>query len=245
MELQLTEFVSAGFLVTREIDRPSYVSAALLPRRMVSASHCIAQFIPDTWCIGWTQDTQEERAEHAKAFGLESPVLEELTVWITERFDKSVRWPNIISDLETAKELISRFLSNLRDVRILELGLHESMVDRFCHVAEPPPQKPGFAPNGRQGVHEVILEAKLPNREGNILGFEPLVFCWTLSCSWLCNSLDIVIDQALSIKPNHYGFIETFDDACKCVEYISRDDVGAEPGLWLPWLMIDHTEKVQ
>jgi hypothetical protein len=48
MEIQLSDFVSAGFLVTREVDRPSYVSAELLPARIVSASGCIAPFVPDT-----------------------------------------------------------------------------------------------------------------------------------------------------------------------------------------------------
>ena len=45
---------------------------------------------------------------------------------------------------------MSRLLGTLPDVRVLELGLHQSMVDDFCKEAEPPPQKPGFAPTGRQ-----------------------------------------------------------------------------------------------
>jgi hypothetical protein len=245
MEPQLSDFISAGFLVTREIDRPSYVSAELLPARIVSASGCIAPFVPDTWCIEWTQDTQESRIEDAGAFGLESQDLKEIIEWVTPRFDKSIRWPNVIIDLETAEKLVCRFLSNLPDVKVLELCLHLNMVQEFCQEAEPPPQQPGFAPNGRQGVHEVILEEKLPTQNGYILGFEPLVFDYSLSCSWLCNSLDTHVEEALGIKPNQHGLIDSFDEAVKSVEYISRDDVGAEPGLWLPWLVIDHTKRVQ
>jgi hypothetical protein len=243
METQLSDFISGGLLVTREVDRPSYVSAELLPGRIVSASGCIAPFAPDTWCIEWTRDTQERRIQDARAIGLESQALKEIIAWATPRFGRSIRWPNVITDLDTAKDLVRHFLSNLRDVKVLELGLHRSMTQEFCLKAESPPPEPGFAPTGRQGVHEVILEEKLPIQTGYVLGFEPLVFDYSLSCSWLCNGLETQVEQALGIKPNQHGLIGNFDEALKCVEYISRDDVGAEPGLWLPWLIIDHTTR--
>ena len=91
----------------------------------------------------------------------------------------------------------------------------------------------------------VILEEKPPNKNGHILGFEPLVFNYSLSCSWLCNGLDTQVEEALGTKPNQHGLIDSFDRAVKSVEYISRDDVGAEPGLWFPWLIIDHTKRGQ
>lgn len=237
--------MSAGFLVTREVARPPYVSAELLPDRLVSASGCIASFVPDTWCIEWTQDTLESTTEEAEAFALDSPTLTRLTEWVTQRFDKHMGWPNVIMDLNVAIELVHSFLSTSPEVKVLELALHQSMTELFCRVAEPPPPKPGFATVGRQGVCEAILKANPPTQGGNILGFEPLVFDYSLSCSWLCNSLDTVVADTLGIKPNENGLIDTLDHARRCVEYISRDDVGAEPGLWLPWLIVDHTEKVQ
>jgi len=239
----LSDFTSAGFIVTREVDRPSWMSAELLPPRIVSASGCIAPLIPDTWCIEWTQDTQEQRIERAGAFGLDSAVLAEITAWVTARFDDTILWPNVMVDLETARELASRFLHATPDVKVLELALHRSMTESFCHETEPPPQKPGFAPIGRQGVHEAILEGKPATRSGKVLGFEPLVFNYTLSCSWLCNGLETAIHRTLGIRPNPYGLIANLEEACKCVEYISRPDVGAEPGLWLPWLLVDHSRR--
>jgi hypothetical protein len=244
METQLADFVSAGFFVTREVDRPSYVSTDLLPDRIVSASACIAPFIPDTWCIEWTQDSPDCRADDAKAFALDSGALGKVTAWVTPRFGKTIGWPNVLKDINSAKDLVDLFLSSLPDVKVLELGLHRSMTAEFSREAEPPPQKPGFGPTGRQGVHEVILQGNPPAQGGNILGFEPLVFDGSLSCSWLCNSLDTVVEQVLGIRPSQYGLIGAFDDARRCVAYISRDEVGAEPGLWLPWLIIDHTQRV-
>ena len=242
--VQLSDFLSAGFLVTREVERPPYLSADLLPSVLVSASSCIAAFAPDTWCIEWTQDTPERRTEDAEAFGLNSGMMRELTAWVTPQFDKTIHWPNVISNLDTANELVERFLVALGDVRVLELALHVTMVNDFCREAEPPPQKPGFAPNGRQGVHEMLLKGNAP-RSGTILGFEPLVFDYSLSCSWLCNGLETVTKEALRIEPNEYGLLASFEDAGRCTDHISRDDVGAEPGLWLPWLLVDHTQSQQ
>jgi hypothetical protein len=243
METSLSDFISAGFIITREVDRPSYMSADLLPPHIVSASGCIARFVPETWCIEWTQDNRDRRIEQAGAFGLDSAALAEITAWVTARFDDSILWPNVMVDLETARELVSQFLRALPDVKVLELALHRSMTESFCHEAEPSPQEPGYAPIGRQGVHEAILKGKPASGGGQVLGFEPLVFNYTLSCSWLCNGLETAIDREFGIRPNPHGLITGFDEAYKCVEYISRPDVGAEPGLWLPWLLVDHTER--
>lgn len=68
----------------------------------------------------------------------------------------------------------------LEATKVLELILHKSMTENFRRAAEPLPQQQGFAPNGRQGVHEMILEAKCPAKGGNVFGLEPLLYC-TLS----------------------------------------------------------------
>ncbi len=245
MEKHLSNFISGGFLITCEVDRPSYVSPDLLPDHIVSASGCIGPFIPDTWCIEWTQDTWDNRIEESEKFGLSLHDLNEITEWATSRFGRSIGWPNVIFNYETAEELVIRFLRNVPGVRVLELCLHRDMVQEFCKKAEPLLQQPGFAPNGRQGIHEAILEEKLPIQSGDVLGFEPLAFDYTLSCSWLCNSLDTQVEESLGIKPNRYGFIDSLEEAVKCVEYISGDDICAEPGLWLPWLVIDHMRGIQ
>lgn len=243
MKTNLSDFISAGFLVTRKIDRPSYVSAELMPDHIISASDCISPFIPDTWCIEWANDTQDSRIKEAGRFGLGIDDLFEVTRWATSLFGRSIGWPNLIFNFETAEELVSRFISKVPGVRILELCLHRDMVQEFCVKAEPPPQQPGFAPNGRQGIHEAILKNRAPLQNGVILGFEPIVFDHSLSCSWLCNRLETLVEESLGIRPNSHGFIDDLEEAFRCVEYISRDDTGSEPGLWLPWLIIDHMES--
>ena len=245
MTMNRSEFISAGFLITRAVPRPSYFSKALIPDRIISASDCIVDFVPDTWCIEWTQDTQETRKKRAATFELETNELEVLTRWVTPQFCENIGWPNVCFNLDFALQIVRTHLKQLSDVRVLQLALHQSHIKKFCLAAEPPLPEPDFAPTGRQGVYESILKGNPLTADGRILGFEPLVFEYSLSCSWLCNGLETSVSEELQIKPNQFGFIQKFEEACKCVEYISREEVGAEPGLWLPWLIIDHSDKLQ
>jgi hypothetical protein len=73
---------------------------------------------------------------------------------------------------------------------------------------------------------------------GAALGFEPIVLNGGLSCSWLCNGIDRAADHKLGIKTNAFGLIEHREDADRVVQYIRED--GAEPGLWLPWLLVRY-----
>jgi len=54
---------------------------------------------------------------------------------------------------------------------------------------------------GRQGVPEVILEKKPPIPGGYVIGFEPLVFAYCLSCLWPCNGLEAKMEEAPGINP--------------------------------------------
>lgn len=159
MTSALSEFVSAGFLITRAIPRPSYFSADLLPEQIVTASGCIANFIPDTWCIEWAQDAPEDQTEKAKAFNLDASGLSKVTAWASARFGDSIGWPNVLLDLHVAHQLVETFLSSVPDVKVLELALHTSQVLEFCQEAEPPSQENGFSTEGRQGIHEAVLKA--------------------------------------------------------------------------------------
>jgi len=91
-----------------------------------------------------------------------------------------------------------------------------------------------------------MILAGNPVADGGVsLGFEPLVFDGsTPPCSWLCNHLEVSVHRDLGIVPNRHGLIGTYDEARRCTDCISRDDVGAEPGLWLPWLVVDRSACV-
>lgn len=80
---------------------------------------------------------------------------------------------------------------------------------------------------------------------GVLIGFEPLLSDGMIPCSWLCNGLETVVAERLHVLPNSNGLIDTFDDAVTIVSHIARDDVDAEPGLWLPWLIVEHDRSAE
>ena len=209
----------------------------------MSVSPCLAKFLPDTWCIEWTNDSAANRSSGAGFFGLAEDQLIEVIATVTPEFEQKFGWPNVIWELDTARRFATAFL-HCSEVRILELGLHHDFAAVFCRDAEPE-QHEGFAPVGRQGIHEALLKHRQTSDGGTPLGFEPLLSNGMLSCSWRCNGLEAVVAEQLDIHPNEAGLIETIDEARSVTSFIARDDVGAEPGLWLPWLIIDHTTDAE
>jgi hypothetical protein len=86
-------------------------------------SSCLVEFLPDTWCIEWTNDSDAERRRGAKFFSLTEDQFFELVATVTPAFEHKFGWPNVIWDLESARSLATSFVHS-PDMRILELGLH-------------------------------------------------------------------------------------------------------------------------
>lgn len=240
MHVDMGSFVTGGYFITKTIDRPLFTDADLLPPRMVSATSCLATFVPDDWAISWVSVPEEERLEYSQTFGLSAERMSELVDWVTGRFDVELGWPNVCFSLDTVRDLARTFLEPDPERVIMGLGLHTSLVGRFVEVAKPPPAPPGYSPMGPDGLYTSVTRRQAMAPGGQPLGFEPLTYERCLSCSWLCNGLERDAWRELGIRPNGHGFIETWEEALACVEYISRDDVGAEPGLWLPWLVVRY-----
>lgn len=241
MRNEISDYISGGFYITKFVERPAYASQDLLPAKILSISSCICPFVPDIWTIEWSSETQEERLEKAKKFGLSNDIKEAIS-WVTSKFGEEIGWPNVCYSLDTAQSFKTKFLSRTSDAVILGIGLHKSYVEKFMNFTKPPEQKEGFAPVGESGVRHCIGKGS-PLKEGDVLGFEPLVtgeHTGSFEDSWLCNGLEENSHAKLGINLNANGFIDRYEDARKCVEYISRDDVGAEPGLWLPWAVVRY-----
>ncbi len=74
---------------------------------------------------------------------------------------------------------------------------------------------------------------------GDTAGFELLATEFgILTHSWLCNGLERDCAKELGVTPNRRGFIPSYPEGQHCVEFISKDETRAAPGLWLPWLVI-------
>jgi hypothetical protein len=240
--MRLDSFRSAGFLVTRRFPRPEYSAADLLPALMVSASSDLATFIPDDWCIAWCGVAPEDRRAAAARLGIPPDRVDGVVATVTSRIAAAERygWPNISYTLEAAWEMV-RVGAPEGGLTVLELGLAMVDVPALLEASTPPEPQPGAAPVGEPGVR-IALRRDLPVlASGRPLGFEPLCFNTTLGCSWLCNGLEVPVAHELGIRPNGVGLLSDSEEARRAVAYISRDDVGAEPGLWLPWLLLEHS----
>jgi hypothetical protein len=237
-----SSFLSAGFFLSTRVPRPTYGTPELLPETILSASGCICPFVPETWAIAWCSHSRPERASQALRFGLSEDSIDTLISSVTAIIsdESNYGFPNVCFSNEAAVALVQTALPLIPGLVLFELGLHEEYVDIFCKEAAPPVSPPGFAPVGENGVLSAIRRNTHLSRTGRLLGFEPVVFDAALSCSWLCNGLERDVAAILDVRPNEQGFLPDLESARRAVTYISRPDVGAEPGLWLPWLLVEH-----
>lgn len=240
MKLDFADYNSGGYYISKYVERPSYSSADLLPEKILSLSGCICEFVPDTWTLSWTGDLDEDRQKNAAFFGLTPETFKQVSAWTTAHFDNEVGWPNVCFDLETARLIRDQFIATTEPVVIFGIGLHKTLQNKFCDYAKPPEQKEGFAPVGETGLYRAIRTASVLQEGGKVLGFEPVSFDQSQEHSWLCNELEKEIHRKLGVRPNENGYIDDFETALKCVDHISLDEVGAEPGLWLPWLIVKY-----
>ncbi len=241
--MHLGGYVSAGFLVTRRFPRPACNAAHLLPTTIFSASSDLATFIPDDWAIAWCGVDQADRRREAAKLGIAPERVEGIVARVTALIADDARygWPNVCYALDAAVEMARLAAPERGGLVALELGLHADHVPEFLEASAPPPSPPGTGPYGEPGVRTALRRGASILATGRPLGFEPLCFDRALGCSWLCNGLEVAVARELGIRPNGVGLLADAGEARRAVAYISRDDVGAEPGLWLPWLLTEHT----
>jgi len=241
--MKLGGYLSAGFLVTRRLPRPEYNSADLLPPTIVSASGDLAAFLPDTWSIAWCgvapDDPRAEAAKLSIAPDRVDGIVAGVTALVAD--GSSYGWPNVCHSLDGAAAMVRLAAPAGGGLLVLELGLHADDVSRFIEASTPPESQPGMAPYGEPGVRRALRRGAPVLATGRPLGFEPLVYDQALGCSWLCNGLEVAVARELGIRPNAAGLLADAGEACRVVVYISGDGVGAEPGLWLPWLLVEHS----
>jgi hypothetical protein len=241
--INLQNYVAGAYLVSIRVPRPPYF-APFMPEMILSASPCISATFPDSWAIEWCSETPEQRLQFASRFGIPESALGDILKSVTAAFDKDLHFPNVCDSCESARKFAAMIAPHCKaagiECAILGLALHRDRCGILLEEAKPPPQEEGFAPMGEMGIYKMIARNEAPASDGVVLGFEPLVYSHGLSCSWLCNSLEVPCRDKLEIGVNAEGFIDTAEDADRAIDYISDEKTGAEPGLWLPWLMIRY-----
>ena len=236
--MQLEDYVFGGYFVTQRIARPPWMSAELLPARLLTASNCIASFVPDAWTFQWTRVAQEERLQTADTLGIRPEELPALVKQVTEAENAdSFGWPNVVTSEKALVEL-AHILPSSPEWVVLGLGLHRENCASF--LKKNAPTRGG----GAAGVHEMVTQSLGLPLGGTFIGFEPLAFEPGLPPhSWLCNGLETKCFQSLGIRPAPNGLLATEDDAVRANTHIAHlaHEGGAEPAQWLPWMMLDYT----
>ena len=100
---------------------------------------------------GRCTDTPDERAAAFDDIGLVPSKRGAATKWATDAFERAYGWPAVFFTLDAVKDARARFFPN-GDLVILGLGLPAQYRDPFVREATPPPQEPGFAPQGKSRV---------------------------------------------------------------------------------------------
>ncbi len=226
---------SAGYFLTRDFVRPDQSSADLLPERLISASECLASFVPATWTLTWVHSSDEARLRTAIAFGLSSETLPPVMASATESFGHDWGWPYVFYTLAAARQFHRSFLSSVPTVRLFGLALPQDLLLAFLKAAEP---------GTGEGATGFLACAKAgqPLEPGGVgIGWEILGFEYGMFHSWLCNGLERDVSQVLSIRPNTNGLIGSLDDARRVADYCGQESVGAEPALWQPWFLVEYS----
>lgn len=162
--------------------------------------------------------------------------------WVRQHFDVydveyPGAFPGVFPSFDSAREFFTRLLAGSPELLILGIGLYGDYVADFLDFLD----KENSFPGARDcGVWQAVNQRNNPAPGGTILGFEVLGYEHGGFHSWLCNDLQSNANREFGIQPGDLGLLCTFDEAKQVAEYAARDDVGAEPALWMPWLIVQY-----
>jgi hypothetical protein len=244
MSETFNEFIAGGYYFSKPEPRDSGRSDDLLPEMLLSFSGHICSHLPDYWMFD-NYDLPEFQFLNAQDDGFSHENAAAVIAWTMEQYRRG----NIdyfqctFNSLEIAREFKTSFLPKESEYQLYGLGLHKSLAQGFLVKG-----KPEDVPDIHDTEHSCGLYHKIqlgnplaPGGEAmgfDLLALDPLTN--NLGCSWLCNGLERKFHERLGLRPNHLGLINKLEDAARCAKILEDKEVGAEPGLWLPWLIVRY-----
>lgn len=236
MKVIVDDYISGGYFATIATARPDWgeVGPQLLPDYIITASRCIGQILPDDWALEWVQVDDSKRAERANYFGIPHSDIMRFIHCISSAFEEDeVRYPGTFVWLDTARNVIQEFVPREQSLSLPGPGLHKKFLENFL-TAEI--IIPGM---GNGGVWQCALERRAIASGGLSLGYEVPGYEYGVFHSWIYR-LEVDADRDYGIHPSVPGLLSSLEQASIVAEYASREDVGAEPVLWLPWLLTQY-----
>lgn len=232
----LSSFRAGGYFLTRLASRTTWMAPDLVPERIVTLSHCLTSMIPDNWALKLGGVSRRDRMCGAEKCGISRDTAKQLTRWSMGQLRAgNLGFPNVCMNLAMAQQCREMFLDGRTDWSLVGVGLPTRHVPTFLEY-----EKPGRGV-GVPGVYSMLSRQLALEPDGVCLGYEILGFECAGFHTWYCNRLEAEICSACKCHPNSYGLLDTLESAEKGAEYASRDDVKADPLLWLPWLVVKYS----
>lgn len=223
------KFIFGGYFIVIPTSRSDFMDKELVPEKIVSISQCICDVVPGIWGLSWVKDREKDIDRIMDVFEMSYAEFLKLEEWVTEKFDEGkYGWQHGFSELNFAKEFAEIFLTRVKEYWIFSIGLSQSEVKLFLEEE---------APQGNIGntlIYNMLCKGKLLDMS-NLMGFDILGYDMGGFHSYLCNGLEKDLKEKFNITPNKYGLYDNYELLLKGAEYISTDEVGAEPALWQPW----------
>ncbi|MCB9636841.1 MAG: hypothetical protein H6721_32420 [Sandaracinus sp.] len=216
-------YVAAGYLVSIPVPRGSYSNATLVADEIWSASDCqVPRF--GCWTLAWVD---ADRTTPASALGVTD--VDALVAWCTAAFDaERMGWPDLFFTLEAAREARDRFAPS---AQLFGLALRSDYADELLDDADD---------DSNVGVVLALRRAEPLAHGGTPRGFD--VLCWDGYGgfhSYLCNSLETEL-ATLGLRSGALGLFANEDDANRAAAHVGLETTAAEPGLWLPWKVVEY-----
>jgi len=230
MDVDLSAYVAAGYVVTKPVPRESNRSPELLSDTLISLAPCIAAAVELSW--GW-DDSGRQRA---LAFGVPSNKLGALSEWNPR--DDEVGHNGIFYTIEAARRFIAEFLPGIDEIALLGIGLGVGMVDAFL-------VRHAQRASNQYGLYRFLAARRALEPGGEVLGFE-VASCFPgsqVGHSWLCNMIQDDVAREFGIRPGPYGLLTTEADARRVHAWIAEDEergTRAEPEPYYPWLLMRY-----
>jgi hypothetical protein len=209
----------------------------LLPPVFWSVSSCICEIFPDSWVFTWVTDQTARRHEAIR----EILQLSEADFFqMQTRFDwlldnDEFGWPNVFLDADLARDFYASHLDHLPNIKLLSIALPEVYWTEFIEESAPSENV------GESGVRRMLRKRQAPGASASVRGFEILGFEMAGFHSFVCNSLETDYHARLDITLRPNGLIGDYEDAVRAADYTALDEVMAEPALWRPWLVSEHS----
>lgn len=223
-----------GFYILRPFPKDKHYPD--LPEQTFTLTSCLATSFPDALAYNWKSDsnTPEARARLYQEYGFGLEKGKELDAELNELHTHGkIAFPSLFDSLETAWNLLNKYLGTTQGWHLIGFGLPRDLSQQPLDECEP-----------EKSILRIALERNRPMQKcDQILGYDIMnIQNGDISCSFLCNHLQVEAKKRLGFSVNSFGLIPEKHQALKLAKMIVGEELG-EPGPWFPFLVCDYTGK--